>query len=165
MDAMAELASELIGVFRSWRDVAVAMASGSAGRAPLELTAAAILHQVSESEPVRLSALAEALRLDLSTVSRQVPQLEDAGWLLRSLDPSDRRAQLVHMTPAGTAWLQERRREHAQVLADALGQWRKEDVAALAARLHSLSKDLDAHHTVLSARAGRGRQRAGTRAE
>lgn len=49
----------------------------------------------------RLTTLSERLLLSKSTVSRAVDQLESLGWVERTVDPADRRAQHVVLTPLG----------------------------------------------------------------
>ena len=47
------------------------------------------------------SQIAEALRLDRTTVTYLVDGLEKRGWVARNRDPADRRAHVVGLTPAG----------------------------------------------------------------
>src|ERR687889_613753 len=49
----------------------------------------------------RVSALADAARVDVSVVSRQVQALEHDGLVVRAADPHDRRAPLVRPTEEG----------------------------------------------------------------
>lgn len=51
--------------------------------------------------PVRLQTLAERLLLDKSTASRVVDSLERKHYVARLPDPSDGRAQLLHLTENG----------------------------------------------------------------
>lgn len=51
--------------------------------------------------PARLSALAEGVCVDASTISRQVAALEAAGLATRTTDPADRRASLIEATDTG----------------------------------------------------------------
>src|SRR5918993_1164591 len=55
-----------------------------------------------QAGPMRVSALAEAIHSDVSTVSRQVSTLVDLGFVTRGPDPDDRRAQALALTEAGT---------------------------------------------------------------
>ena len=50
---------------------------------------------------MRVTDLAAAANLDVSTVSRHVAQLERTGLIARTPDPDDRRAQLVGITDDG----------------------------------------------------------------
>lgn len=47
------------------------------------------------------SQIAQALRLDRTTVTYLVDGLEKRGWLMRNRDPADRRAHVVGLTGAG----------------------------------------------------------------
>ena len=53
--------------------------------------------------PMRAQALAEALRLDKSTVTRVVDALVRKAYVERLPDPDDARAQSLRITPAGRA--------------------------------------------------------------
>ena len=55
--------------------------------------------------PMRVSALAEVLHSDVSTVSRQVSTLVDLGFVVRGPDPDDGRAQALSLTDEGSALL------------------------------------------------------------
>lgn len=61
------------------------------------------LSQMSEApqRTVRLSALAAATNMTLSHLSRVITRLEEAGWVRRSPDPTDRRATLGTLTDEG----------------------------------------------------------------
>ena len=67
----------------------------------LEKTAFHVLGQLMREGPLRPSAVAQLIRLDLSTVSRHVAALEGAGLVAREPDPADRRACLLRATPNG----------------------------------------------------------------
>lgn len=47
------------------------------------------------------SQIAETLGMDRTTVTYLVDELEQRGWLVRRRDPSDRRAHVISLTPAG----------------------------------------------------------------
>src|SRR5580692_6642924 len=51
--------------------------------------------------PVSTKALATALNLDASTVTRQVKALESAGFVARRPDPSDGRSSTIVLTSPG----------------------------------------------------------------
>jgi DNA-binding MarR family transcriptional regulator len=53
--------------------------------------------------PIRLGALAEHLRIAPRSATEVVDDLEQRGLAERVPDPGDRRATLVHLTPAGLA--------------------------------------------------------------
>lgn len=140
MDPCESLAKELTLLVRGLRDLnGVAPLDGAPA---MELSTAAILARVADEGPLRLSTLADRLSLDLSTVSRQVPVLERAGWLVREPDPHDRRAQLLLVTDTGRAVLAERRAAQARLLARALPGWTPDEVAGLAGSLARLNADL-----------------------
>jgi DNA-binding MarR family transcriptional regulator len=100
------------------------------------------LQRVADQGPVRMSDVAAALCLDLSTVSRQVRTLEDAGLLTRTVDPADRRASRLAATPEGTALVERMQATFSQILEGALADWSERDRAALSRLLERLADDL-----------------------
>lgn len=145
MSASEALTRELIALVRGLRELKVRAGDPDGPR--LELAAAMVLGTVADAGPLRLSVLAERLGLDVSTVSRQVPALERAGWVVRESDPADRRAQLLQISPEGRTALEARRRAHAGVLRDALSSWTEAELQSLADSLGRLNTDLSAHRT------------------
>lgn len=144
----ARLARELGQLVRGLRGLHLAVRE--AGASPIDPAAAAVLARVGDDGPVRLSALAEQLCLDLSTVSRQVPALERRGWLVRETDPSDRRAQLVRLSEAGQQALADRRAAYARVVEQVLADWTPEQVAELATGLARFNASVVPHVTTSS---------------
>lgn len=67
----------------------------------LERAAYLLLRQLEEFGPARVKALAEAFKLDISTLSRQAAALEAKKLIVRSSDPSDGRVSLFSITELG----------------------------------------------------------------
>src|SRR4051794_25346524 len=101
-------------------------------------TALAIVHREG---PVRVSDVAERLRVDLSVASRQCAALVSAGYAERQADPGDRRAYRMTATERGTRVLSDSHRRMVEAFARPLASWPEEDVAALAAGLNRLRDD------------------------
>jgi DNA-binding MarR family transcriptional regulator len=71
------------------------------------------------SEPLRMAELAERLGIVPRSVTTVVDALESAGLVRREIDPTNRRAILLHLTNRGTGVreeLREARREAAEEL-------------------------------------------------
>jgi DNA-binding MarR family transcriptional regulator len=118
-----------------------------ASRAGLALDRAAypLLRRIGEEGTVRPSDVAHALSVDVSTVSRQVKQLEAAGLVARHSDPSDGRASDLSLTRAGHEALERLRRARRQLLAEVVSGWSDEDQETLARLLALLADDFVAH--------------------
>lgn len=99
-----------------------------------------------ELEPLTLKQLAEAFRLDVSTVNRQVAALRRKGLAERIDSPDGGIARLLRPTRKGLALLrQDRTTRHTQV-GRVLETWDAEDVAALhelLARFNTSIEDLE----------------------
>jgi DNA-binding MarR family transcriptional regulator len=61
-----------------------------------------LLQVVATREGIRPSEIAEVQHVHPSLVTRQVRDLEDAGYVEVTADPADRRSCLVKLLPAGT---------------------------------------------------------------
>jgi DNA-binding MarR family transcriptional regulator len=72
-----------------------------------------LLVHLSRHEGINQSGLAEILEIENITLGRLVDRMEEAGWVERRPDPSDRRARLLHTT-AKVAPVMERMRELAE---------------------------------------------------
>jgi DNA-binding MarR family transcriptional regulator len=99
-----------------------------AGR-PVELAALTgaqvdLVRLVRRRPGISVTQAADELRLAGNTVSTLIRQLSDAGLLLRSADPSDRRVARLELTPA----MQRR-----------VGAWRDRRVALLSTAMGELS--------------------------
>jgi DNA-binding MarR family transcriptional regulator len=69
--------------------------------------------------PVNANALAQALGLDASTLTRQITDLERQGFVERRANPADRRSAIIFITPAGRRAMydvQAERRVHIEAL-------------------------------------------------
>jgi DNA-binding MarR family transcriptional regulator len=103
-----------------------------------------LLWHLAEAGSCRLSDLAELAGLDLSTVSRHVRDLGDAGYLRRTPDPHDRRAVLIEISPDGSEVLAEAQSNRAAALSPVLDTWSAADRADLTRLLSALARDLTA---------------------
>ncbi len=108
----------------------------------IDYSAFPILKLLSHQGPMRLSALAQVLGLDASTVSRHVRQLEDKGLLARTGDPDDGRASRVAVSERGCASLAAGFETRRRVVTHALDGWTVEERDTLRRLLHRLVESL-----------------------
>ncbi len=112
----------------------------------LERAAYPLLRRIGEAETMRPSDLAAVLSVDVSTVSRQVKQLEIEGLVARQPDPSDGRASVLALTPAGRDAVERLRRARKEVLAEVVANWPEGDRTALADLICRLADDMVTRH-------------------
>jgi DNA-binding MarR family transcriptional regulator len=112
----------------------------------IDYSAFPILKLLTHQGPMRLSALAQVLGLDASTVSRHARQLEDKGLLERTGDPDDGRASRVAVSERGHACLAKGFETRKHVIASALEGWSDEERETLRAQLHRLVETLLTQH-------------------
>ena len=68
----------------------------------LRITQYSLLSHVLQASPVRPVDLAKRLRMDASTLTRNIKPLIEAGWVTVG-EGENRRSRLVHITEAGRA--------------------------------------------------------------
>ena len=112
---------------------------------PLDRAAAAVLRHVAESGPTRPGVLALRLSVEASHVTRQLRQLETAGYVTRIPDPDDRRAHRVQLTDVGEAAVDRVRDASRRGIAMAVADWSPEDLHQLAALFQRLVDDFVSH--------------------
>jgi DNA-binding MarR family transcriptional regulator len=109
----------------------------------LERSAYATLVRIAELDGPRLSDIAAVLGVDVSTTSRHVKRLVDAGYVEVAADPDDARARRYRPTTVGRDALcrvRDTRRAH---LARLLDDWDPADVTRLATGLDRLLDTLE----------------------
>ncbi len=103
-----------------------------------------ILRRVEEAGRLRVTELADALGLDVSTISRQVRVLEERRMLRRATDEADRRARALEIPDAGALALKRLREARVRLVTDVLAEWDTADVRALAPLLSRLAASFQA---------------------
>ncbi|MGY4643566.1 MarR family winged helix-turn-helix transcriptional regulator [Cellulomonas sp. URHB0016] len=109
----------------------------------LERSAYLALRQLAAHGPCGINEIADHLRLDASTVTRQVLAMEAAGHVTRERDDHDGRRAVVTMTGAGAEALASTRQARAEVYDDLLSDWSPDDRQLLADLLTRLNADMD----------------------
>ncbi len=92
--------------------------------------------------PVSTNALALALHLDASTVTRQIAALERGGLIERCPDPADGRSSTIALTAEGRSVMGEVEAERRRCIEALVGGWDSADQASLAAALTRLNSCL-----------------------
>lgn len=116
------------------------------GHAKLSLAHAAILPHIA-LDGTRLTALAEAAGMTKPSVSQLVDELEAAGYVERTPDPEDKRAQKIMFTKLGWRFLEDASRVKEAIEADiarALGVKGTATLRDLLTRFPSISENTDA---------------------
>lgn len=96
-------------------------------------------------QPRRISAVADSIHSDVSTVSRQVSHLVQHGLLEKIGDPEDKRAQLLSLSPTGRDVIDKLVQGRGQWLEQVLHSWSDEDARAFEGYLSRFGDDLEAY--------------------
>jgi DNA-binding MarR family transcriptional regulator len=102
-----------------------------------------LLNLIADRGPMRASELVDLMAVDQSTVSRQLAALVDAGLVSRAVDPTDRRAALVEVTPVGREAMSVARTRWRHTLADLAARWSPEQRMSLLGSLRDLGAGLE----------------------
>lgn len=129
-------------------DIAEALPQRSAALSRLFLTRTSVC--VSRTEvgvmrtlrdgPRRITELAAEERVTQPAITLLVNRLGDRGWLKRVPDPSDGRAVLVSLTPAGDDVFERLRAEYRALLHEEMAMLDDGEVETLAAAVEILDK-------------------------
>lgn len=92
------------------------------------------------SGPRRITELAAEERVTQPAITLLVNRLEDRGWVKRIPDPSDGRAVLVSLTPAGEEVFERLRAEYRALLHEEMAALDDSEVETLAAAVEILDK-------------------------
>ena len=132
--ARDDLVAALFGVVRQLKALRSTL--------PVDSGAMPLLGLLMHTEAQRLSDLAATACLDVSTASRHVRALEDAGLVARTADPDDRRASRISLTDEGNAALARAHEARKAMLDEATRDWTTTDLRTLTTLLQRLADDL-----------------------
>ncbi|TWD82814.1 MarR family transcriptional regulator [Kribbella amoyensis] len=111
----------------------------------LSFTTLSVLHTLTHDGPKRLSELTATEQVTQPAITQLVTKLERDGLVERHPDPSDGRATLVHITPAGTAITQGRQAERNARLTELADHLTPAERAAIAVALPALARLVQLH--------------------
>nr|WP_238558980.1 MarR family winged helix-turn-helix transcriptional regulator [Rhodococcus rhodnii] len=119
---------------------------------PLPSALSSVLLVLARVGECRQSELAAELYVGPSSLSRQITELVDGGYITRAPDPSDGRAARVSLTDAGHDYIRALRERRAARLTALLADWDEDEATTTVAALRKLKTTLcaaaaaDHHH-------------------
>ncbi|UMG91398.1 MarR family transcriptional regulator [Nocardioides sp. TF02-7] len=113
----------------------------------LSWTDAWLLGRITDTGPVRISALADWQEVDRSTMTTQLRRLENLGLVERSGDPQDGRAVLVRATRAGVARHGRTKQTARRIYRGLLDDWSDDDLRTVAEAARRLTETLERPRT------------------
>jgi len=108
----------------------------------LSRPAISILGALQSSGPVRLSSLARLTGLEAPLISREIKELGDGGYVVRSADPTDGRAGIVELSPKGSDAWNRYRHVADDINAETFSEWSSEDLRTLRVLLERVARDV-----------------------
>jgi DNA-binding MarR family transcriptional regulator len=106
-----------------------------------------VLRTLIDAGPQRSSAIADALDLDPSWISRQVNHLVQSGLVERRIDPRDGRAIILAATAAGEEACARAHQISIEYLAARVANWSENDRMRLAVLLDRFTRELELDST------------------
>ena len=116
-----------------------------------------LLQLLARGDGLRPSDLAEQLGVHPSLITRQIQELEDAGYVHVSANPQDARSLLVSLTPGGVAEQRRLRQVGLDRFVLFVADWTPEEVRTLADLLEKLERSKAAVAAQERSRAARPR--------
>ena len=104
----------------------VRLGAAEAAGSQLDRSGYLLLTRMEREGPASVSDLAEELQLDVSTVTRQLAPLQQAG-LVERLFAQGRRGSVVRVSEAGRAELRAVRRARRELMAEITAGWTDEE--------------------------------------
>jgi DNA-binding MarR family transcriptional regulator len=121
-------------------DLLLAVRAATSDRADISLTAAATLARLQREGPARLTDLAAAEGITQPSMTALVTRLAERELVERASDPSDGRAVLLSLTPAGADLLAQRRAARTDRLAPYLAGLSADEMRDIAAAMPALTR-------------------------
>ena len=115
---------------------------GASFHPELSLVGFTLLSEIEAVPGTRATDLAALFGLEKSTVSRQLDDLEGAGFLGREAEKSGRRGYALVVTAAGKAALKREATIVRERLMTALTQWKVTEIEAMADMVNRFMEDL-----------------------
>jgi DNA-binding MarR family transcriptional regulator len=105
-------------------------------------SALSLLQVIAAGEATRPSEIAARQRVHQSLVTRQVREMEDAGYVSVTANPADGRSCLVEITPAGADELGRLTKIGLERFGQFVKEWESSDVRTLTALLEKLQRSM-----------------------
>ncbi len=101
-EPFATSSQQLMASFRRFKRMMRRPAATREGRSgEMAVMGVVAFHQVETGEGIRITEIANQLKIAPPTVTQFINNLEKAGWVERRMAPRDRRSVLVFLTEAG----------------------------------------------------------------
>jgi DNA-binding MarR family transcriptional regulator len=114
-------------------------------RNSMDRAAFLLLNRLERTGAVGVKALAQAMGIDSSTVTRQVAPLVDCGLVDRVQNPDDGRAVLLELSEQGRQRLEQVRCSRQELMRALLDGWPEEEQEAFVALLTRFNHAIEAH--------------------
>lgn len=101
-----------------------------------------LLSKLNLKSPQAINAIADDLKLDVSTASRQIASLEDKDFVVRFPDENNRRISLIEITQKGKMVYQDVKNARSKAYSQILKEWPEEDLDVLEKILKKLNQSL-----------------------
>ncbi len=139
LETATRLSTDLVGVFKLF---AAMKQHAPRYHEQVEPAAYPVLFNLVDG-PRRVSALADCIHSDVSTVSRQVTGLAAHGFVAKIPDPADGRAAMVSLSDAGNELVDRMKAGRGQWLQRVLADWDPAEAEQLIERLQQFTRSFE----------------------
>jgi len=145
-DAIGEIDSALHSLTRSLKHVRLHEYLRAAARVDVDRAGLAVLYVLhTDGTSLRLTDLAEQLRIDAPAVTRKAQQLERSGLVSRTGDEADRRATRLQLTAQGRRTINRFLAARRAWLTTLLASWPEAEQIEFARLLRKFTADIHGH--------------------
>lgn len=109
-----------------------------------------LIHLAEGGEGIQQSELAQRLGVESSSLVRVIDLLENRGLVERRIDPADRRARHLYLSPAGWAEVEALRQKLYPIEAHLLAGLSEAEIAAMMAGFDQIQAQINAPQPALS---------------
>jgi DNA-binding MarR family transcriptional regulator len=149
---VGDIDAALHSLFRSLKQTRLRDYLRTAAEVDLDPADVAALNALYTAESsLRLTELAELLRVDAPAVTRKAQQLERAGLVSRTRDDQDARATRLQLTPAGSEMISRFLATRRAWIAALVADWPGAERAEFARLLHRFNDEVQRHLQELNA--------------
>lgn len=106
----------------------------------IEPASYSVLATLQQQGSARMTSIARHLGIGKPTLSRQLATLTARGWVLKTTDPDDGRAQMLSLSEEGRARLEAAQNERVERYMSMLRPWSEEEISTLSDLLSKLNR-------------------------
>lgn len=139
-EKVEKLASDFFKLMPTFRKIVKPLEKSAKTLTPMQYHILVFLYGM---EPLSMSELAGKMNISRQQLTPLTDKLEESGYIKRVHDPEDRRSVKISVTPTGTAYLEQHRRETLELIIKRFQQLSPDEVEELHSAVQTFAKILN----------------------